>query len=90
MTRCLLAKGWHDSHIAGFIRSKFEDPASHWKVASVQAGKVLGCIILRRPKESPSPPLAGRCQQDREASPLTPDQDEITGISPSPNDPMPS
>ncbi len=32
MTRCLLAEGWHARHIAGFIRSKFEDPAYNWGV----------------------------------------------------------
>ena len=32
VTRCLLAEGWHARHIAGFIRSKFEDPAYHWGV----------------------------------------------------------
>jgi hypothetical protein len=31
-TRCLLAAGWHPRHIAGFIRSKFENPAYHWGV----------------------------------------------------------
>lgn len=32
VTRCLLAAGWHPRHIAGFIRSKFENPAFHWGV----------------------------------------------------------
>ena len=32
VTRCLLALGWHPRHIAGFIRSKFENPAHHWGV----------------------------------------------------------
>jgi len=30
VTRCLLADGWHPRHIAGFIRSKFENPAFNW------------------------------------------------------------
>lgn len=30
VTRCLLAQGWHPRHIAGLIRSKFEDPAHGW------------------------------------------------------------
>jgi hypothetical protein len=30
VTRCLLAKGWHPRHIAGLVRSKFEDPAHEW------------------------------------------------------------
>jgi len=30
VTRCLLAKGWHPRHIAGLVRSKFEDPAHGW------------------------------------------------------------
>jgi sugar phosphate isomerase/epimerase len=32
VTRSLLAQGWHPRHIAGFIRSKFENPAFHWGV----------------------------------------------------------
>jgi len=32
VTRCLLAAGWHPRHIAGFIRSKFENPAFNWGV----------------------------------------------------------
>jgi hypothetical protein len=32
VTRCLLAKGWHPRHVAGFIRSKFEDPSWGWGV----------------------------------------------------------
>ena len=31
VTRCLLATGWHPRHIAGLIRSKFEDPSHDWK-----------------------------------------------------------
>ncbi len=30
VTRVLLAKGWHPRHIAGLVRSKFEDPAYGW------------------------------------------------------------
>ena len=30
VTRCLLAAGWHPRHIAGFIRSKFENSAFNW------------------------------------------------------------
>jgi hypothetical protein len=30
VTRCLLAAGWHPRHIAGFIRSKFEDSSLQW------------------------------------------------------------
>lgn len=30
VTRCLLARGWHPRHIAGLVRSKFEDPAFGW------------------------------------------------------------
>ncbi len=30
ITRCLLADGWHPRHIAGFIRSRLEDPAFGW------------------------------------------------------------
>jgi hypothetical protein len=30
VTRVLLAKGWHPRHIAGLVRSKFEDPAHGW------------------------------------------------------------
>jgi hypothetical protein len=30
VTRCLLAEGWHPRHIAGLIRSKFENPAHGW------------------------------------------------------------
>jgi len=30
VTRCLLAKGWHPRHIAGLVRSKFEDPGYGW------------------------------------------------------------
>jgi hypothetical protein len=32
VTRCLLAQKWHPRHIAGFIRSKFENPAFNWGV----------------------------------------------------------
>lgn len=32
VTRCLLASKWHPRHIAGFIRSKFENPAFNWGV----------------------------------------------------------
>lgn len=32
VTRCLLAEGWHPRHIAGLIRSKFENPAHGWGV----------------------------------------------------------
>lgn len=32
VTRCLLADGWHPRHIAGFVRSKFENPAFNWNV----------------------------------------------------------
>lgn len=32
VTRCFLAQGWHPRHIAGFIRSKFENPAHGWGV----------------------------------------------------------
>ncbi len=32
ITRSLLAKGWHPRHIAGFIRSKFENPDYGWGV----------------------------------------------------------
>lgn len=32
VTRCLLASGWHPRHIAGFIRSKFENPVFGWGV----------------------------------------------------------
>ncbi len=30
VTRCLLAREWHPRHIAGLVRSKFEDPAYEW------------------------------------------------------------
>jgi hypothetical protein len=30
--RCLLAAGWHPRHIAGLIRSKYEDPFFDWTV----------------------------------------------------------
>ena len=30
VSRCLLAAGWHPRHIAGLIRSKFEDPRFEW------------------------------------------------------------
>ena len=33
VTRCLLAHGWHPRHIAGFIRSRFEEPAFHWGIS---------------------------------------------------------
>ena len=33
VTRCLLAAGWHPRHIAGFIRSKFENPSFNWSVS---------------------------------------------------------
>lgn len=32
VTRCLLAAGWHPRHVAGFIRSKFEDSSHAWGV----------------------------------------------------------
>jgi hypothetical protein len=32
VTRCLLANGWHPRHIAGFIRSKFENPIHRWRL----------------------------------------------------------
>ncbi|OYW31363.1 MAG: hypothetical protein B7Z47_01330 [Chthoniobacter sp. 12-60-6] len=32
VTRCLLAQGWHPRHIAGLIRSKFEDPSHEWGI----------------------------------------------------------
>lgn len=32
VTRSLLAEGWHPRHIAGLIRSKFEDPTFGWGV----------------------------------------------------------
>ncbi|MEO5713733.1 MAG: hypothetical protein ABIT37_09625 [Luteolibacter sp.] len=32
ITRALLAEGWHPRHIAGLIRSKFENPAHGWGV----------------------------------------------------------
>ncbi|MDB6139230.1 MAG: hypothetical protein JWO94_2302 [Verrucomicrobiaceae bacterium] len=32
VTRSLLAAGWHPRHIAGLIRSKFEDPSFNWGV----------------------------------------------------------
>ncbi len=32
VTRCLLAAKWHPRHIAGFIRSKFENPGFNWGV----------------------------------------------------------
>ena len=32
VTRCLLALGWHPRHIAGLIRSKFENPGYGWGV----------------------------------------------------------
>jgi hypothetical protein len=33
VTRTLLAAGWHPRHIAGLIRSKFENPAHGWNSA---------------------------------------------------------
>ncbi len=33
ITRCLLAEGWHPRHIAGLIRSKFENPVHDWGVS---------------------------------------------------------
>lgn len=33
ITRCLLADEWHPRHIAGLIRSKFENPAFNWGVS---------------------------------------------------------
>lgn len=33
VTRCLLADGWHPRHIAGLIRSKFEDESFNWGVS---------------------------------------------------------
>lgn len=40
VTRALLAEGWHPRHIAGLIRSKFENPAYCWGVdwAEYEAG----------------------------------------------------
>lgn len=40
VTRALLALGWHPRHIAGLIRSKFENPAYGWGVnwADYEAG----------------------------------------------------
>jgi hypothetical protein len=32
LTRSLLAEGWHPRHIAGLVRSKFENPAFNWGV----------------------------------------------------------
>ncbi|MDZ4403590.1 hypothetical protein [Prosthecobacter sp.] len=32
VTRCMLAQGWHPRHIAGLIRSKFENPAHAWGI----------------------------------------------------------
>lgn len=32
VTRCLLAQDWHPRHIAGLIRSKFDDPAYGWGI----------------------------------------------------------
>ncbi|HYF37467.1 MAG TPA: hypothetical protein VD994_19350, partial [Prosthecobacter sp.] len=32
ITRCLLARGWHPRHIAGYIRSKFENPDFGWGI----------------------------------------------------------
>lgn len=32
VTRCLLAQDWHPRHVAGFIRSRFEDPSHRWGV----------------------------------------------------------
>jgi hypothetical protein len=32
VTRCLLSQDWHPRHIAGFIRSKFDNPAYGWGV----------------------------------------------------------
>jgi hypothetical protein len=31
VTRCLLALGWHPRHIAGLVRSKFENPEHGWE-----------------------------------------------------------
>ena len=33
LTRCLLAEQWHPRHIAGLIRSKFENPDFNWGVS---------------------------------------------------------
>lgn len=33
VTRTLLAAGWHPRHIAGLVRSKFEDAVHHWGVS---------------------------------------------------------
>lgn len=33
LTRCLLAEQWHPRHIAGLIRSKYENPAFNWGVS---------------------------------------------------------
>ncbi len=32
VTRCLLDRGWHPRHIAGLVRSKFENPRHGWGV----------------------------------------------------------
>jgi hypothetical protein len=32
VTRCLLAHGWHPRHIAGLVRSRFEDEALNWGI----------------------------------------------------------
>lgn len=32
VTRCLMAAGWHPRHVAGLVRSKFEDPSFGWGV----------------------------------------------------------
>lgn len=33
IVRCLLARGWHPRHIAGYLRSKFENPDYGWGVS---------------------------------------------------------
>ena len=30
LTRCLLVEGWHPRHIAGLVRSKFDNPSHGW------------------------------------------------------------
>jgi hypothetical protein len=32
VARCLLAQDWHPRHVAGFIRSRFEDPSHQWGI----------------------------------------------------------
>lgn len=55
VTRCLLDEGWHPRHIAGLIRSKFENPVFGWGVdwADYEAGtradfytRLFACLHL--------------------------------------------